>query len=1820
MLRVLILSMLALLLPVEPVDAQTSAQMSTGAPVPDRRLIVTRDVDFYGSDLQALFDTTLEACQAVCLNDARCGAFTFNTRSNACFPKSDVSDRQPYEGAISGQVALASETSLAQASARAADLRFLRRDDVAEATRQAQAIGALHAGGEWTPEALLTASRDREAERNYSSAAHWMGAAVAQSDAADQWLDYARLNALAPGAAANADKRRFEGRILPATINAYLRAPSPGARVSALVTLARTLETQNRGREMIPTLRLAQTLQPRDDVAALLDQAIGKYGFRITEHRVDSDLAQPRVCAEFSEPLVRAGMDYAPFVKLPDATWAVEATETEICVTGMDHGTRLTMTFREGLSSATGEELIRDIPLTLYVRDRAPGVSFAGRAYVLPRSADAGIPVDSVNTDEVSLTLRRVSDRNLLRSFQDNFFGRPLSGWQENQFETDIAEEIWTGTAQVQNILNQNMTTRLPVGEIIADLPPGIYALSASAPGDDPFETPAATQWFVLSDLGVSTMLGNDGLHVFVRSLGNATALEGIEVTLVSRANAAVATLTTDAQGYARFDPGLTRGTGSAAPALITLKDGDADMAFLSLTDPAFDLSDRGVEGRPPSPPVDVFVATDRGAYRAGEVIHATALARDAQARSVDGLPLTAVLTRPDGVEYSRDLSAEPRAGGHVFALPLAPSVPRGSWRLAIYADPKAEPLASQTLLVEDFVPERIDFDLTLPDGAIRPANPPLLRVDARYLFGAPGGDLPIEGEVTVQAQDGIDGFPGYVFGRYDTRPDARTRGFDDAPRTDAAGMAQLQLPLPEIEETGHPFEARITLRLSEGSGRPVERSLTRALAPETALIGIKPLFDDVVPEGQTAEFDVLALGPDLQATPIAATWSLNRVETRYQWYQLYGNWQWEPVISRRRVAGGQITLDGPTRISAPVDWGRHELVVERTDGTYVASATDFHAGWYAPADTTATPDTLELSLDRPGYRGGDTATLRLVPRYAGTALVTVMSDRLIAMQTLQVTTGENLIALDVTDEWRAGAYVSATVLRPMDVAAGQNPARSLGLAYAPLDPGAKRLAVTLDAPAQSMPRGPLEANIQIAGLAPGDQAYVTVAAVDLGILNLTGFDTPDPAAHYFGQRRLGMEIRDIYGRLIDGMNGATGTLRQGGDAGAQMRMQSPPPTEELVAFHSGLVTVTEDGTAPVRFDMPEFNGTVRLMAMAWTATAVGSAEADVLVRDPVVVTASLPRFLAPGDQSRIRLEIVHVDGPSGRMGLDVSGQGVTLDANAMPSGVTLEAGGKASFDIPLTADGVGDHGIRVALTTPDGRQLTKSLTIPVRVTDPPTSITRRFALASGATFDLNADVFDGLRPGTAQALVSAGPLARFDAPGLIAQLDRYPYGCTEQVTSQAMPLLYFEGVAAAMGLGNTAQIQTRVTQAVTQVLTRQGSGGGFGMWQAEDGNFWLDAYVTDFLSRARAQGHVVPDLAFRTALDNLRNRISYAPDFDATGGGEDIAYALMVLAREGAANMGDLRYYADAKADDFATPMALAQLGAALAFYGDQTRADAMFAKAASRISGADSNDSTPFRADYGSTLRDAAGLLSLAVGAGSEVVDTEALMARVGNPGRALSTQEQSWALLAAHAMVRDPSVSGLSVDGTPVEGPFVRRLDGDALVPQRITNTGATRTDITLTTLGVPLQPGPAGEYGYAIERAYYTMEGAPLTGDVQIGDRLVTVLSVRPGEETRARLMVNDPLPAGFEIDNPNLLRAGDIRALDWLDPAEADHTEFRTDRFLAAIDWEGRDVFRLAYVVRAVSPGRYHHPAASVEDMYRPRYRANTDTGQLVILP
>jgi uncharacterized protein YfaS (alpha-2-macroglobulin family) len=537
-----------------------------------------------------------------------------------------------------------------------------------------------------------------------------------------------------------------------------------------------------------------------------------------------------------------------------------------------------------------------------------------------------------------------------------------------------------------------------------------------------------------------------------------------------------------------------------------------------------------------------------------------------------------------------------------------------------------------------------------------------------------------------------------------------------------------------------------------------------------------------------------------------------------------------------------------------------------------------------------------------------------------------------------------------------------------------------------------------------------------------------------------------------------------------------------------------------------------------------------------------------------------------------------------------------------------------------------GDHEILVTLTPPSGEALAQELVLGVRPAGQPVTRRNVVAVSGGGTLTVGADAIAEFVPGTAAVTVSLSGAGGLDVAGILAALDRYPYGCAEQLTSRALPLVYLDDVAVSIGMGDDKAVRGRVQQAIVNVLAKQSASGGFGLWGPfGGGDMWLDAYVTDFLTRAGERGYDVPQAAIDLAYDNLSNRLAYAADF--TNGGEEIAYGLYVLARAGRAAIGDLRYYVEAKLDAFATPLAKAQIGAALALYGDRRRTAEAFAAALADLDRR-RDDQNLWRSDYGTMLRDEAAILTLAAETNTETVDVGELATRIAAAAAAksaTSTQEQSWMMLAAAALIRDSAERDFAIDGEPIEGPLFREFDGPRLAsaPVAIENRGSDTLDAVVAATGVPSVPEPAGGNGYSITRRYYRPDGT-LTDVTTVGqnDRFVVVLRVVGDRARAARLLVVDPIPAGFEIENPNLSASGVTSGYDWLvvDNA-ASHTEARTDRFVAAVDRKESDPLelRVAYTVRAVSPGVFSQPGATVEDMYRPELRARSGHDQVEVV-
>jgi uncharacterized protein YfaS (alpha-2-macroglobulin family) len=508
--------------------------------------------------------------------------------------------------------------------------------------------------------------------------------------------------------------------------------------------------------------------------------------------------------------------------------------------------------------------------------------------------------------------------------------------------------------------------------------------------------------------------------------------------------------------------------------------------------------------------------------------------------------------------------------------------------------------------------------------------------------------------------------------------------------------------------------------------------------------------------------------------------------------------------------------------------------------------------------------------------------------------------------------------------------------------------------------------------------------------------------------------------------------------------------------------------------------------------------------------------------------------------------------------------------------------------------------------------------------------MTERIAgtLEPGQSLRVDAGPLDLFVPGTGRLTASFGGGPDLDAPGRLAALDGYAYGCLEQASSRGMALLEAGDFAARTGVLLVGDAGRGVQAAVDRALGMQHRDGSFGMWSAFDaGTPWASAYATDFLTRAREAGYEVADAPWRTALAFLQD---YVSRYDVRDRCEPTAaYALDVLARAGAADVADIRSYADACLRSFGTPIAAAQIGAALALHGDVVRADRAFALAV-----ADRPQVEPEGlVDYGSALRDRAAVATLMAETGrpqAAVLEEAEKAAAILASTDWTSTQEDAWLVMAAGAIAEEEGEEvAVLVDGVApaahARGPVVVEPDEAALRRGvEVTNTGTGAVFSSLALRGVPVDAQPAAANDLRLTRTFLDRYGRPIdpvANGLTQNDLVIVLLEGSAVTAFRRDALVVDLLPAGLEIENPRIGGRGMEELEVGLGLTPVVHAESRDDRYVAAVELsEYSTGFKVAYLARAVSPGSFVLPAAYVEDMYRPQYFARTAQERLTVAP
>lgn len=1530
---------------------------------------------------------------------------------------------------------------------------------------------------------------------------------------------------------------------------------------------------------------------------------------------VQADRRAPLACVRFDSPLLAkqtAALE-SYVASAGGETLAARVNGDALCIEGLAHGAEHRLTVKQGLAGE-GAVLREDVTFDLAIPDRPRRVAFPSKGLILPRLDAAGLPIETVNVPLVRALLLRVDDAQVIEGLRQGLIDRQISYAEVGRVASRLGRNVWTGDIEVDAAPNVAARTAIPIGEIAPDLEPGVYLAVAEDPEAD-FDGGwwAASQWFVVSDIGLTAFVGADGLAVAARSLASAAPTPGARIALVASGGDILAEATTDEQGLARIPPGFLRGEDGASPRAVYAYGAAGDFVYLDLARAPLDLSDRGVDGRTAPGALDAYLRAERGVYRPGERVYLTALLRDAAAGAVEGLPVTLKVVRHDGLEVFRQALQDKGAGGYTAELDLPPTAATGVWRATLHADPSGPAVGQTRFLVEDFVPPRLE--VLLDAGA----DGPTVRADiaANYLYGAPAANLPGEATLDVRpASSPVAGAEGYRFGRAQEEAPQSYRAAQRRFETDSDGLVRLDIGVGDWPGTSYPLEARLRASLFDVGGRPVDAAAIVPLDNLPILVGIKPLFEDGVPEGGVAAFDVRAFAPDGTGLDRALDYAIVREDIEYIWFQSGGRWDYRvQYLDMATVDAGAVAVaaDAPARIERRFDdWGGYRIDVTDTD-TGVGASVRFRAGWWGAetAQAEPQPDKVKVTLPPGPFAPGDEVRAVIEPPFDAEVMATVIDGSLREVKTATIPASGGEIALRLPADGAGGAYILVNAFAAAEGVRSLAPRRAIGAAYAAFDPAPKSLAVSLTAPAETEPARTVDVVVDVGPA--GDRAFVALAAVDDGVLGLTDYGAPDPQDHFLGKRRLGMDLRDVYGRFIDAAGAAVGRVRSGGDeelAAKADLADLPDKTVEVVALFSGVVEVGADGRAVVPLRLPEFSGRLRLMAQAWSADRVGAAETTMLIRRPAVARIALPRFLSPGDTASVSISLRNLSGPTGEYAARLSVTGpLTTAADAGLTSTLSPTDLAAIASVQLVAGDPGDGAVRLDVTGPGGLAFTVERTLSVRPSAPVETRSYRAVVGPGETLTAPDDVFAGVYRASAHVAAGLNPLPDMDLPSILAGLRRYPYGCTEQTTSTAAPLLYAAGLARDMGLLRGVPPADGVAEGVARLLGMQTYSGGFGFWDSSyEAAPWITAYATDFLVQAQRTGATVPAEPLARAL----GRLSVAVD-DAFRTDRDYAasaYALYVRARAGVADPARVRRFAEQVGGGRRSALAFAFAGGALAAVGDTAAATAMFER---------SRTAAPVRADvgyrnYGSPVRDRAAVLTLMAESGAvewPALETDALsLSEAIRERRWLSTQEQAWIVRAAAALADASDAGGFAaeVDGVRVGGAGAGLYRHAAMTagPPTLRNLGARPVTGVITVTGAATAPRPAADAGFAVQRTIYSSAGDKLDPTaLRQNDAVVVLLEGVQSATGRARALLVDYLPAGLELENARL-GGGDLGAYGWLGRlTQPEHQELRDDRFVAAFPSEGGRRFRVAYLARVVTPGRFAHGGAHVEAMYRP---------------
>ncbi len=1501
----------------------------------------------------------------------------------------------------------------------------------------------------------------------------------------------------------------------------------------------------------------------------------------------------------------------------PAVELRVASDRNDLVLTGpFEAGKTYRIEAAQGLPATDGAVLAAGWSEQVSLANLEPVARFQSEGYFLSASGARTLAVETINVGRFQLSIDRVYRNNLFSLFQYQSYQLYGSSYRGAQVQQALGDRIHEETFTVKGETNRRVLTPISLDRYVRDEEPGFYRVAVSR--DDDYS--AEQRWVLVTDLGMVAKWGDGELAVWVSSFADLEAVAGARVTLLSDQNQVLAEGSTGGEGVVRFGGERLR---EGTPYLLLAERG-GDFSFLLLEQSGIDVTGLDVGGAPAQAQgYDAFLYGERDLYRPGEVVEGLAVVRDKALKAPPAMPLVLVHSDPQGQEQESQRVTTDARGLAAFRLELAGYAETGHHLLEAKAGEKV--IGQYRFQVEEFIPDRIKVEIQPASPAVVGAGEIVYEVSSAYLFGPPAAGLAVESRARlVEAPFAPKGFEAFTF----ANPERKFQEVEiasDSGELDEAGRKTFRAVVPPGLSPPAALEAVITARAQEKGGRGVTAMTRVPVHPFPRYVGLRKAAEGYADPGQPVAFEWVTVAPDGSPAPAGA---LSAELYHDRWNTLLrrggdGNFRYESVRDPQLVETRALPAGAPrgTLSMTPPRYGAYRLVLTDLAAGSSTEVELYASGWGFSPWAIKSPGRVELDLDLASYAPGATATVQVRAPFPGKLLLTVERQGVLHSETHRLTGNTATVTLPVAASWRPNVYVTATLIRgAKDLAPGE-PGRAFGAVPLAVDRAEKQLTVAITAPQEMRPETPLEVKVTTA---PG--AVVTVAAVDEGILRLIGQQTPDPFSFFYRKLALAVRSFDTFALLLPEVGAAPAGGGEGESRLGQFVSTASMLRVEPVALWSGVLEAGADGTAVARFEVPDFQGNLRLMAVAIDGDRFGSGEKGLVVRDRVVALPTLPRFLQLGDRLEVPVAVRNDTGRDGEfevaMTFEQPGQQPGGGPETLSRRLAVANGSEGLVYLPLIAGqvaGVADFTVTVE---GNGERTRSRAKLPLRHALPPRSLTRSGSLTQQQT-TLTLDG-QGLKPETVRQELTLGPVPVVNLKGRLRDLLDYPYGCLEQTVSRTFPLVYLADLARQLepDLFEEADPEALVDQGLRRVGSMQLPTGGFSMWPDGDAaQPWASLWATHLLVEAGKAGHYVAgeDRALEYATSLVTAKASYTADEL-----DRIAYALFILARADRADRGSMDFLRERHAKALPS-QARALLAAAYAAVGSpdlvpQLVAGIADAERVERQTGG----------NFASTLRNRALLLLALLEAQPDdprIPELADRIAREAESGEAWTTQENAWAFLALGQLFSERTgegtvslqvrYAGREIGAYTGEMLTFRDLDAGPFVLAAAAPLPPGRVYYSLAARGVPTDAAarPSSE-GLEIERSFLTRDGGKADlAALEQGDLVVMKTRVRSVAGPVENVVVSNLLPPGLEVENPRLRSS---ESLPWVTDANLDPEELdlRDDRVLAFTALPANQWQTIYTVLRAVVPGTYKLPPPQAEAMYDPRLTATGEAGEI----